>query len=213
MSPSWGSCTTRRWSCRSRPVAVSRPSPPPMPKARRPRPLPAAPSARRKTMCNRHYARGASPNYVLAGQFRRAGNVTSTSIYYRVYNESTDTAGPTVTDVSLVSTSGEGRSEQQYVTERVDQTVTIYVLLLHRLGVYGWGTQRHDAMVRRIRVSDTQARLPTCISCGAMSCRVFLVLLSSANCLSQDRRRTSMSTSSMSRLLRSHMAGARRAKA
>ena len=36
-----------------------------------------------------------------------AGNVTSTSIYYRVYNESTDTAGPTVTDVSLVSTSGE----------------------------------------------------------------------------------------------------------
>ncbi len=36
-----------------------------------------------------------------------AGNVASTSIYYRIYHESTDTAGPIVTDTTLVTTSGE----------------------------------------------------------------------------------------------------------
>ena len=36
-----------------------------------------------------------------------AGNTSSTSIYYRVYHESTDTAGPIVTDTTLVTTSGE----------------------------------------------------------------------------------------------------------
>ena len=35
-----------------------------------------------------------------------AGNVVSTGVYFRVYNESTDTAGPMVTDVTLVSTDG-----------------------------------------------------------------------------------------------------------
>ena len=35
------------------------------------------------------------------------GNVVSSSIYFRIYNESTDTAGPIITDATLVSSGGE----------------------------------------------------------------------------------------------------------